>query len=74
MFYFFYKINISRLNKVKMIYEAYMYTVTFLSRNCKFLETANHIADVIFVLYIAMKTQLLANQNTLTVKTIYKVL
>ena len=64
MFYFFYKINIFRLNKEKDdIRSTYIYfnffheTVT--SHN---LETANHIAHAIFVLHSAIKTRLLTNQ------------
>ena len=49
------QLKLSVLTKRKTIYEARMY-----SNN---LETANHIAHVIFVLHSAMKTHLLTNQN-----------
>ena len=60
MSYFFYKIIIFRLNKEKgEIRSAHVYyyflNEPVISHN---LETAKHIAYVIFVLHNAMKTQL----------------
>ena len=61
MFYlFFYKIIIFRPNKEKEIVNFYN------------LETANHIARVIFLLHSAMKTLLLTNQKHILTKLLYK--
>ena len=72
MFYFIYKIIIFRLNKERDdIRRAYVYFSFFYETvNSHNLETANHIAYVIFVLHNAMKTHLLTNQNAQTIQII----
>ena len=71
-FYLFQKIIISRLNKKKYdIRNAYVHFNFFHETvNSHNLETANHIAHIIFVFPSAMKTQLLTNQNPRTIQII----
>ena len=57
MFYFFYKIIIFRLKEKDNIRSARVYFNFFHETvNSHNLETANHIAHVIFVFHSAMKT------------------
>ena len=72
MFYFFYKIIIFCLNKEKDDTQSvYVYFNFFHETvNSHNLETANHIAHVIFVLYRAIKTHLLTNQNARSIQII----
>ena len=76
MFYFCYKI-IFRLNEDKDdIRSACVYFNFFHETvNSHKLETANHIAHVIFMLHSVMKTHLLTNQNARTIQIIsYKIM
>ena len=62
----------SDITKNKMINGARMYSFSFFytTVNSHNLETANHIAHVIFMLYTAMKIHLLTNQNSGTIQII----
>ena len=79
MFYFFYKYIIFRLKKEKddmrsalcVVSPFNLFHETVNSHN---LETANHIAHVIFVHHSAMKTHLLTNQNARTIQIILYVI
>ena len=74
MFYFVYEIISFCLDKEKDdrdVRSAYVYFKFFHETvNSHNLETANHIAHVIFVFHSAMKTHFLTNQNARTIQII----
>ena len=72
IFYFFYEIIIFRLNKEKDYIRSTCTQFNFFHEavNSYNLKTAKHIAHVIFVLYSAMTTRLLPNQNARTIEII----